>query len=152
MKVNTAVRAASLLLGLSLISTGYAWNEAGGEKDEAMHLKPDRKRGIAVFEVCSACHLTEGWGQQDGTFPQLAGQLREGAVLLSPAFRQVTGGTDLEHRDPTLTVGLEVHSLVFLTASLVPGITRRDQGQAEQERGSSNCCIYFHDRFSKTTS
>ncbi len=50
------------------------WNKAGGEKTEAMTLKPDRKRGIAVFDVCSACHLTEGWGLKDGTFPQLAGQ------------------------------------------------------------------------------
>jgi cytochrome c553 len=41
-----------------------------------MRLEPDRERGIAVYEVCSACHLLEGWGQQDGTFPQLAGQHR----------------------------------------------------------------------------
>jgi len=52
------------------------WNKPGGEETEAMKLKPDRKRGIAVFEICSACHLTEGWGQKDGTFPQLAGQHR----------------------------------------------------------------------------
>ncbi|MCU7847925.1 MAG: c-type cytochrome [Candidatus Thiodiazotropha sp. (ex Lucinoma kastoroae)] len=53
-----------------------AWNEAGGEQDEAMLLIPDRERGIAVYEVCSACHLLEGWGLDDGTFPQLAGQHR----------------------------------------------------------------------------
>ncbi|GAG54358.1 unnamed protein product, partial [marine sediment metagenome] len=52
------------------------WNEAGGEQDEAMLLTPDRERGIAVYEVCSACHLLEGWGLKDGTFPQLAGQHR----------------------------------------------------------------------------
>ncbi len=52
------------------------WNVAGGEKTEAMMLEPDRERGIAVYEVCSACHLLEGWGLTDGTFPQLAGQHR----------------------------------------------------------------------------
>jgi len=52
------------------------WNVEGGEKTEAMKLTPDRERGIAVFDVCSACHLTEGWGLKDGTFPQLAGQHR----------------------------------------------------------------------------
>ncbi|MBF0218233.1 MAG: c-type cytochrome [Gammaproteobacteria bacterium] len=52
------------------------WNEGGGEKDEAMLLTPDRGRGIAVYEVCAACHLLEGWGLPDGTFPQLAGQHR----------------------------------------------------------------------------
>jgi len=50
------------------------WNKAGGEKTEAMLLTPDRERGILVYEVCSACHLLEGWGGKDGTFPQIAGQ------------------------------------------------------------------------------
>lgn len=52
----------------------YTWNANGGEKDEAEHLTPDLKNGREVYEVCSACHLPEGWGQTDGTFPQLAGQ------------------------------------------------------------------------------
>jgi cytochrome c553 len=51
-----------------------AWNEQGGEKDEAMDLKGDPANGRDVYEVCSACHLPEGWGTPDGTFPQLAGQ------------------------------------------------------------------------------
>lgn len=61
--------------GLSMNATS-AWNEGGGEKDEAMKLTPDRTRAIAVYEICSACHLLEGWGLKDGTFPQLAGQHR----------------------------------------------------------------------------
>jgi nitrous-oxide reductase len=52
------------------------WNQSGGEKDEAMHLKPNLENGLEVFEVCSACHLPEGWGAKEGTFPQLAGQHR----------------------------------------------------------------------------
>ncbi len=50
------------------------WMTKGGEREEALHLKPDHENGIEVFEVCSGCHLTEGWGKPDGTFPQLAGQ------------------------------------------------------------------------------
>ena len=62
------------------------WNQGGGEEDEALvytrkfktmtpeQLKKVRADGVAVFEVCSACHLPEGWGTKDGTFPQLAGQ------------------------------------------------------------------------------
>jgi cytochrome c553 len=68
-----------LFLGTCLLlATGwaFAWNELGGEKDEALTLTPDRERGIAVYEICSACHLLEGWGLADGTFPQLAGQHR----------------------------------------------------------------------------
>lgn len=52
------------------------WMSQGGEREEALHLKPIRENGKDVYEVCSACHLPEGWGQPDGTFPQLAGQHR----------------------------------------------------------------------------
>ncbi|MEA3273845.1 MAG: c-type cytochrome [Pseudomonadota bacterium] len=82
--VLTSIAAA---LGLAVYSSSFAagggqvtdvedWNVAGGEKTEAMTLTPDKERGIAVYEVCSACHLLEGWGLVDGTFPQLAGQHR----------------------------------------------------------------------------
>lgn len=78
MKLFTALKTASMLAGAFVLGSATAgWNEAGGEKDEAMLLEPDRERGIAVYEVCSACHLLEGWGMKDGTFPQLAGQHRE---------------------------------------------------------------------------
>jgi len=50
------------------------WMTKGGEREEALHLKPNHENGIEVFEVCAGCHLTEGWGKPDGTFPQLAGQ------------------------------------------------------------------------------
>ncbi len=62
---STSVMAASALAG---------WNEGGGEQEEALTLTPDRENGIEVYEVCAACHLLEGWGRDDGTFPQLAGQ------------------------------------------------------------------------------
>ncbi len=53
---------------------GYVWNEASGEKIEALHLKGDPVNGADAYEVCSACHLPTGSGRPDGTFPQLAGQ------------------------------------------------------------------------------
>jgi cytochrome c553 len=53
------------------------WMAEGGERDIAMTLEPDLENGIEVYEVCAGCHLTEGWGKPDGTFPQLAGQHKE---------------------------------------------------------------------------
>lgn len=50
------------------------WNAEGGEKDEAMKLTPNLENGKNVYEVCAACHLPEGSGSKDGTFPQIAGQ------------------------------------------------------------------------------
>ncbi len=61
-------------LSLSGVALAAGWNQDHGEKDEALHLKPDIENGMDVFEVCSACHMPEGWGTHDGTFPQLAGQ------------------------------------------------------------------------------
>jgi len=68
----TILAASGCLIG----SSAWAWNEGGGEQEEALHLTPDPENGRDVYEVCSACHLPEGWGTEDGTFPQLAGQHR----------------------------------------------------------------------------
>ncbi|MCU7906624.1 MAG: c-type cytochrome [Candidatus Thiodiazotropha sp. (ex Epidulcina cf. delphinae)] len=77
MNANSIVKTLTTVLSvLSCSGVAAGWNEAGGEKDAAMLLTPDRERGIAVYEVCAACHLLEGWGLKDGTFPQLAGQHR----------------------------------------------------------------------------
>lgn len=55
-------------------SEGYSWNEMIGEKAEALTLEGNVENGEEAFEVCSACHLPNGAGRPDGTFPQLAGQ------------------------------------------------------------------------------
>jgi len=67
--------AVAVAIALSGVAWG-GWNEGGGEQDEALNLTPDMENGMDVYEVCSACHLPEGWGLPDGTFPQLAGQHR----------------------------------------------------------------------------
>ena len=64
-------------IGLGFSTVSLAWLEAGGEREEALSLTPDRERGIEVYEVCAGCHLLEGWGETSGTFPQLAGQHKE---------------------------------------------------------------------------
>jgi cytochrome c553 len=74
MRKKALITALSVAGFLMASATAFAWNEAGGEKDEALHLKPNKENGRDVYEVCSACHMPEGWGTEDGTFPQLAGQ------------------------------------------------------------------------------
>ncbi len=66
----------SLLFFLIFISfvDSWAWNEGGGEQELALQLKPDLKNGKNVYEVCSACHMPEGWGMPDGTYPQISAQ------------------------------------------------------------------------------
>ncbi|MEN8206329.1 MAG: c-type cytochrome [Pseudomonadota bacterium] len=65
------------VIGLGFSTASLAWLEAGGEREEALTLTPDRERGIEVYEVCAGCHRLEGWGETSGTFPQLAGQHKE---------------------------------------------------------------------------
>jgi len=71
---NLTLRLAVGAIAVSLSGAALAWNEGGGEQDEALHLQGNAENGRDVYEVCAACHLPEGWGLDDGTFPQLAGQ------------------------------------------------------------------------------
>jgi len=92
MNMKATIAAGAVLLSLGLVqavagepaapadpgakTNVNVWNADGGEKDEALHLTPNKENGREVYEVCSACHLPEGSGAKDGTFPQLAGQHR----------------------------------------------------------------------------
>jgi len=74
MNVRLFSATAVAIAGMALSTHSHAWLEAGGEREEALTLTPNHENGIEVYEVCAGCHLTEGWGKPDGTFPQLAGQ------------------------------------------------------------------------------
>jgi cytochrome c553 len=80
---------ASVLAAMTIIPVAWAADAPGGatehkgvgwmqesERDDALHLTPNKAHGREVYEVCSACHMPNGWGLEDGTFPQLAGQHR----------------------------------------------------------------------------
>lgn len=49
---------------------------AAAEYAEVMSLTPDVERGQKVYLVCAVCHGPEAWGTPDGSYPQIAGQLR----------------------------------------------------------------------------
>jgi cytochrome c553 len=94
---RTSLFKITLLIGVCFVSgSALAWNEGGGEQDEAEKLAPNRENAIEVYEVCSACHMLEGWGTPDGTFPQLAGQHR--SVLI----KQLADVRALNRDNPTM--------------------------------------------------
>lgn len=74
----------------------HQWMVEGGERELALKLTPDLKHGKEVFEVCSACHMPEGWGRTDGTFPEIAGQHR--SVLI----KQLTDIREGNRDNPTM--------------------------------------------------
>ena len=94
--------ALAVCLGLGIGGGAYAaggerkWDTHAGEIDDAMQLKGDKVNGLDVYEVCSACHMPEGWGTEDGTFPQLAGQHRN--VLI----KQLSDIRALNRDNPTM--------------------------------------------------
>jgi cytochrome c553 len=99
MNKHFALKGLATAAGLALVmaqGAALAWNEAGGEKDEALHLTGDPENGRDVYEVCAACHLPEGWGSKDGTFPQLAGQ--HGTVII----KQLADIRALNRNNPTM--------------------------------------------------
>ncbi len=81
---------------LGLATVAHAWLEEGGERDEALDLVPDIVNGLDVYEVCAGCHLPEGWGTKEGTFPLLAGQHRQ--VLI----KQLADIRELNRDNPTM--------------------------------------------------
>jgi cytochrome c553 len=44
---------------------------------EALKLTPDVKNGEKIYPLCASCHLNNGWGKKDGSFPVIAGQHRK---------------------------------------------------------------------------
>lgn len=57
------------------------------EYDEVMQLTPDVDNGRRVYLTCAVCHLPEGWGSPDGSYPQIAGQLRPVIIKQLADFR-----------------------------------------------------------------
>ena len=39
-----------------------------------LSFEADLKNGQRIYETCASCHLPEGWGNDDGAYPQIAGQ------------------------------------------------------------------------------
>ena len=46
------------------------------EMTQAIALKPDLDNGKEIYRLCASCHMKNGWGKKDGSFPVIAGQHR----------------------------------------------------------------------------
>ncbi|MCU7837103.1 MAG: c-type cytochrome [gamma proteobacterium symbiont of Taylorina sp.] len=74
----------------------FAWNDSSLEQEQSLRLAPNLNNGIKVYEVCSACHMPEGWGVPDGTYPQISGQHQN--VLI----KQLTDIRQLNRDNPSM--------------------------------------------------
>ncbi|MEY6431783.1 c-type cytochrome [Thioalkalicoccus limnaeus] len=55
-------------------SPDYVWNEMRGEMLQALRATGDPIRGEISFDVCAGCHGFGAEGEDDGSYPRLAGQ------------------------------------------------------------------------------
>jgi len=73
------LKIASALLSIAISSTAVASEQqdlmAKKEINQIMSLTPDLENGKKVFSTCALCHSPEGWGTEDGSTPEIAGQL-----------------------------------------------------------------------------
>ena len=49
--------------------------DSPSEFEQAFELTPDLDNGRELYKMCVACHGPEGWGDDNGSYPQIAGQL-----------------------------------------------------------------------------
>ena len=49
--------------------------EMQSEFEKALTLTPDIDNGRELYKLCVTCHGPEGWGDDNGSYPQIAGQL-----------------------------------------------------------------------------
>ncbi len=68
--------ALSVAFGCVETATASGGESAKKEYDEVMSLTPAPENGRRVYLTCAVCHRPEGWGTSEGTYPQIAGQLR----------------------------------------------------------------------------
>lgn len=74
--IAAAVAAAGLLVaGHSFAEPSGRAEQALPEYDAALELEPDLENGRKVYRKCAVCHAPEGWGTDNGRYPQIAGQL-----------------------------------------------------------------------------
>jgi len=62
-------------LGCTDVVMGLGAGDVKTEYDQVMALTPSPENGKQVYLTCAVCHRPEGWGTEDGSYPQIAGQL-----------------------------------------------------------------------------
>jgi cytochrome c553 len=60
---------------------------AAAEYEQVMALTPNIDNGRRAYLTCAVCHLPEAWGSVDGSYPQIAGQLRTVIIKQLADFR-----------------------------------------------------------------
>ena len=63
-----------ILLTLGFVPAGFADRGLPETISIELQFTPNLENGARLYKVCESCHLPDGWGNDDGVYPQLAGQ------------------------------------------------------------------------------
>lgn len=85
------LRTGSLACLLAIVLTGplhaQDHKKFAPEFLEAIKLTPDINNGKKLYKGCIACHGTTAWGNRTGSYPQIAGQLKNVIIKQLADFR-----------------------------------------------------------------
>ena len=142
------------LLTLTTTPSVTATDTAAAKSDteeyrKALQLTPDLENGRRLFVNCVSCHGPEGWGDPNGAYPQIAGQLA-GVIIKqlediragnrsNPLMRAFTSSRVLGGAQEIADVAAYVASLPMTPYN---GQGRQElipQGQAIYEKHCSDC-------------
>jgi len=124
---NTAVACALLLLVGGVSASD---KHAQQEYDDAIQLKPDLENGKKVYKICAVCHEPEGWGLENGHYPQIAGQLNTVIIkqLADIRARNRDNPTMLPFTSVSLLGGVQEIADVAAYVSRLPMTTANGKG------------------------
>jgi cytochrome c553 len=112
-----------ILLIISLASPPPVYAEISETLAEAVALTPDPEAGINIYPLCAACHGENGFGQQQGEYPSIAGQHQRVILkqLLDIQSKKRINPTMYVFSDMETLGGLQgVADIAAYTASLPP--------------------------------
>jgi cytochrome c553 len=114
---------------------------------------PDIEAGKTTFSICARCHLPEAWGNDDGPYPQLAGQhvnvlmkqlldIRNGtrhSALMFPFVQQRTIGGYQELSNVVAYISTLPMNPVHAKGPWLKGTEKYKQGEKTYQQLCSNC-------------
>lgn len=139
----------SVLLAIGFASTCSAEGESTDELHKALSLTPNVEKGKEIYPLCASCHLDNGWGKPDGSFPVIAGQHRQVLIkqLADIRARNRENPTMFPFSDPETIGGAQ--AIADVTAYIAtlepdpdPGIgsgEHLEQGRALYEKQCADC-------------
>ena len=120
------------------------------EITQSLELEPDIDKGAKIYPLCASCHLDNGWGKKDGSFPVIAGQHRKVLIkqLADIRARNRQNPTMYPFSDPEAIGGAQaIADVTAYIASLPPNPTPGTGGGQRIEPGEQTYrkqCVQCH--------